>query len=221
MLEEMKINESDKKRIVDYIKENDLDFNINDNELFKFSIISSDDMVFHVYNYNEQFVLVKYDPKKDMQSNLQGDPGIIAYEYYYYKNIQQVIEQLSLYDNSIYKEWWTPLISSINIEFHTESYKDDWSNNIINNENYKIENNENYKYLIYEEKRNISVSSPFNLLHEVSMFNTYSPTNINKLYFEIHPIKLTEGKESNLVKILINNEEIMKEYINYRVDKKN
>ena len=43
---------------------------------------------------------------------------------------------------------------------------------------------------------------------------------MDKLYLEIHPICVLEGSESYLVKILINNEEIMKEYINYIVRRK-
>ena len=72
-------------------------------------------MFFNVYNYNEQFILVKYDPQKGFLA--QTDPGIMAYEYFYYNNLQQVIEQLSLYENSIYKEWWMPIMSSIDIKF--------------------------------------------------------------------------------------------------------
>jgi hypothetical protein len=46
------------------------------------------------------------------------------------------------------------------------------------------------------------------------------PEKIDKLYFEIHPVSTLEGRESYMLKILCNNEEIMKEYVTYRVIKR-
>jgi hypothetical protein len=45
-------------------------------------------------------------------------------------------------------------------------------------------------------------------------------SDMDRLYVEIHPISLKEKNESYLIKILINNEPVLKEYINYRVFKK-
>lgn len=45
-------------------------------------------------------------------------------------------------------------------------------------------------------------------------------TKVDKLYFEIHPISCQPGNESYLVKLLCNNEEVLKEFINYIVSRK-
>lgn len=214
------INDNDKKRLVDFINENQLDLGVVDNGISRFGITAPDGMIFFIYEYNNQYILVKYDPQKELQSIDSGNPGIMAYEYFYYQNMQQIIEQLSFYDNSIYKSYWEPITSTVDIPFIKESYISDWHKE-FNGDNWTIERwNEDYHYLVYNEKRKIKANSPFNILHEVSLFNSYSPTELDKLYFEIHPISLEMKKESYLVKVLINNEPILKEFINYKVTTK-
>ena len=61
--------------------------------------------------------------------------------------------------------------------------------------------------------------SPFNTLHEVSAFNNLQLEKIDKLYFEVHPISCVKKRESYLVKLLCNNDNTFKEYINYKVYK--
>ena len=61
------------------------------------------------------------------------------------------------------------------------------------------------------------MKSPYNTIHEVSPINQETYAVVEKLYFEIHPISCLEKRESYLLKLLINNEEVFKEYVNYIV----
>ena len=211
-MEEMKLKDSDKKRIIQYIKENELDYRISDGGIIRFHLIAEDDVVFYIHNYNEQYVMVKHEK--------YVKPGELPFNYFYYKNLQQVIEQLSFYDGKLPKIWWAPLKSTVDIGFNNEGYSDNWSKSyIINNKWSQLDWNEQYKYIVYNEERNIKVISPYNELHKTGYYDKVY-TELNKLYFEVHPISLMEGNESFLVKVLINNEEVLKEYINYQVRRK-
>lgn len=206
--DEFKTKDSDKKRIIEYITQNELDYKISDNGIFKFHLISDDGYMFQIYDYNDQYVVTKSDKSRH-------------FEYYYYKNLQQVLEQLAFYDNNLHKIWWEPIANAIDIGFYKEEYTDDWSKDFTTiDTNWTHIEEDQYRCAVYQKKTHIKVISPFNTLHEVSAFNTYKPDDMEKLYMEIHPISVKKGAESYLVKILINNEEIMKEYINYRVKRK-
>ena len=205
--DELKIKDSDKKRIIEYINQNELDYNISDGVIFKFHLISYDGYMFQIHNYNEQYLVIKSDKSG-------------KFNYYYYKNIQQVMEQLSFYDNNLHKIWWSSTTNTVDIGFCSEDYTDDWSKDFTKNENWSYIDENQYKCAVFEKKLRIKVISPYNTLHEVSELNTYSPDDMDKLYMEIHPISVKNKEESYLVKILINKEEIMKEYINYIVKRK-
>jgi len=218
--EEHSISESDKKRIIDYIKENDLDYMVSEeNHIFRFFITSYDRYLYQFLKYNEKYIVIKTDTK------LGGSGSPKSFRYSYYKNLQQVIEHLSYTDSSLYKVWWEVLDgigrpSSVNIGFIKEGYTDEWFKEFIKTNEWYGMDEEQYKCLVYEKKINIKVISPHNTLHEVSLFNDYAPTDMDKLYMEIHPISVQESNESYFVKILINNEEVLKEYIKYRVHRK-
>ena len=209
-LSDIKINESDKKRIVDYIKENELNYIISEeNDIFRFFITAQDKAFFQFLKYNEQYVVAK-------TMAICGQAP--TFQYFYFKNLQQVIEQLSLYDNNIPKVWWELLDgrgrnSTVDIVFVKENYTDDWSKEFLKNDWSQI-NEQEYKCLVYEKKVNIRIKSP----HD--KYDDYPGYDLQKLYMEIHPICVKEGSESYLVKILINNEEVLKEYLNYRVIRK-
>jgi hypothetical protein len=174
-------------------------------------------MVFYFYKYESNYILVRYDKTKD------GKPGQQAYEYYQFQNLQQILEQLKIYDNNIYKQWWYPTTNSTEIGFDSINYNDDWLKDFKEeNEYWSVKSEEDkYKYLTYNNP-NISpnIKSPFNTLHEVSPINDIQFTKVNKLYFEIHTISCQLGNESYLLKLLCNNEETLKEFINYIVSKK-
>jgi len=221
------INDIDKQRVIQFITENELDFTINDEGISKFNVVSNDGKTFFFYKYNEGYVVVKFDSAKEMESVLSNNPGIMSHEYFNFQNLQQIMEQLSYYDNNLYKTWWQILDGkdtnpqSINMTFDNKNYSDDWFKEFSIDEKWGEDTwNDEYKIATYQEKRNIKVISPHNTLHEVSLFNNYSPDDLDKLYFEIHPISLEDKNESYLVKILINNEPVLKEWINYRVFKK-
>lgn len=199
------ISESEIKRIIDYIELNELDMDPINNGIVKFSIKSFDDNIFTFFNYNENYILCKYDPKMDI-------PGEVPYQYYQYKSLPLLMEELKVYDESINKTFWTIDNDSIQIGFIKENYDDKWVEEFVQIDNYKIEENEQYKYIIYEDK-NLSpkLKSPY---------NDYGYNEVNKLYFEIHPISTIKRNESYLLKLLINNETVLKEYVNYKVSRK-
>lgn len=211
----IEINKSDIDRISTFIIDNELDYDIIDNSIIRYHIKSHDDMVFYFYNYNNNFVVVKYDKTKD------GKPGQQAYEYYQFNNLQQVLEQLKSYDDNIYKQWWYPTLNSAEIGFDSDSYIDNWFEEFKDGDFWNIDSDDNYKYITYNNP-NIkpNFKSPFNTIHEVSPINDLQYTEVNKLYFEIHPISCQSGNESYLLKLLCNNEEVLKEFINYIVSKK-
>ena len=212
----IELSKSDINRISTFILDNELDYDIIDNGIIRYHIKSYDNMVFYFYNYNDNFVVVKYDKTKD------DKPGQQPYEYFQFKNLQQVLEQLKIYDDNTYKQWWYPTLNSAEIGFDSNSYNDDWVNDFKEDtDHWNINSDDNYKYLTYNNP-NISpnIKSPFNTLHEVSPINNIQFTKVNKLYFEIHPISCQPGNESYLLKLLCNNEEVLKEFINYIVVKK-
>lgn len=53
-----------------------------------------------------------------------------------------------------------------------------------------------------------------------SPYNEYGYNEVHKFYFEIHPISVVRNNETYLFKLLINNEEILKEYVNYKVSRR-
>ena len=211
------INNNDKLRIINFIKENDLDLTPIDGGIIRFHVKSLDNMIFYFYTYENKFIIVKYDPTRD-----KDNPGSQAYEYYYYDTLAQVLEAIKFYDDSLYKKWWTETTNSAEIGFNKDSYKDDWFSEFQTDNSWDVEDSDTYKYLIYNNSSyKPKLKSPFNTLHEVSPLNMEPSYNVvNSLNFEIHPISCLDGAESYLLKLLINNEEIFKEYVNYIVTKK-
>lgn len=208
------ISQSDKERLLEFIKENELDYTPIDNGIVRFHTMSCDGMKFFFYKYNEEYVVVKYDPNKDDPNN----PGSIAYEYFNFKTLPQVLEQLSFYDNQIPKTYWSIIADSMEVGFDKDSYSENWYEEFITDDFYKVEDCDSYKTIVYSNSNyKPELKSPFNTLHEVSPINNESYTKVDKLYFEIHPISCQGGKESYLLKLNCNNEEVLKEYINYTV----
>lgn len=217
----MEIEKSDKERLISFIESNDLDYEISESPIFKFSITAADRMKFFFYKTDEKYVVTKYDSSKDKRLDEVDDTGEaeLPYEYFEFKNFTQVLEQLSLYDRQIIKEYWT-LCNGIDFNFKIENYDSKWADDIIS-ESYELKEYDNYHYLIYEnEQYKPHLTSPYNTLHEVSPLNKRSYTVMEKLYFEIHPESCIKKSESYILKLLCNNEDVLKEYINYRVSTK-
>jgi len=205
----------DKERIKQFIKDNDLDYNIVDEGITRYHIVAYDGIKFHFEMYNNNWVLVKYDPKKD---NID-DPGSQPFEYLQFESLTQILEQLSHHDKSISKTYWNLIQDSMEIGVY--NYSDGWYNDLIKDDNWIVEDMDKYKILTYSnDNYKPELKSPFNTLHEISPINQLTYTKCEKLYFEIHPVNLLEGSETYLVKLLCNNDEIFKEYINYMTFKK-
>lgn len=203
-----------KEKISEFIKRNDLDYNIVDNNITRFHIIDYNDNKFHFEQFDNRWILIKYDPKKDDINN----PGSSPFEYYQFENFNSLLESLLHNDKSIIKTYWNLIQDSMEIGVY--NYNDNWYNDYLG-ENWKVENMNTYKILSYtNDKYKPQLKSPFNTLHEVSPINSLTYTTCEKLHFELHPINLDEGNESYLVKLLCNNDQIFKEYINYVVYKK-
>ena len=209
--------ETIKNKVVEFINNNDLDYNIVDNQISKFSISAYDKMVFYIYEHEEKLILVKYDKDKDDINN----PASMAYEYFYFNDLNKLLESLMIYDKSITKRYWDFIANDINMGVNKQTYIDNWYEDIIN-ENFKLEDLDEYRFVYYESSEyNPSIKSPYNTIHEVSPLNpTPTYNTINKLYFEIHPICCENKSEKYVLKLLCNNDEVFKEYINYFVQTK-
>jgi len=214
------ISSNDKERLLQFIEENELDYKIEDGGIKKFNVIAVDGIRFFFYIVEGEYVIVKYDSGKDKD----GQPGLTPYQYFKFKTLPQVLEQLNHYDESIPKEYWYPTANSTEIGFDKNGYIDDWYNDFKPDDEFSnVEQIDDYSYLAYSNPNyNPQIKSPFNTIHEVSPLNQLedSYTEVNKLYFEIHPISCTKGDEKYLLKLLSNNEEVLKEYVNYIVTKK-
>ena len=210
------LSQSDKDRLSQFIKENDLDYTISENVISKFNATAYDGIKFFFYKYNEEYVIVKYDKNKD-----NGNPGSTAYEYFNFQTLPQVLEQLSYYDSQIYKCYWNTVADTIEMGVDVNSYNENWFNDFVGDDFWNTEDCGNYKTIVYNNPNyKPELKSPYNTLHEVSTINNIEYTKVDKLYFEIHPISCLEGRESYLLKLACNNEEIFKEYINYTVSGK-
>lgn len=209
------INEENKKRLIDYIELNDLDYIPVDNGISRFHILSEDKITFTIYDNEGKFIVTKYDSNKDT-----GKPGEQPFEYYNFNTFSEVLEQLKYYDDNLYKVYWQPTLESIEIGFDKDNHIDDWYSKYIVDDFYTIEETFTYKYIVYENNNySPELISPFNTLHEVSDFNSMELTKVDKLYFEIHPVSCKVKNESYYVKLQCNNEEVLKDYINYFVYK--
>ena len=95
------------------------------------------------------------------------------------------------------------------------------SENWENAEKWSERKDGEFPILIYEDfSVQPNLKSPFNTLHEVSEINQLVYEKVDKLYFEIHPKSLQKRNEKFLFKLLINNEEIFKEYASFDVIRK-
>jgi len=212
------IDDREKERIFQFIKESDLDYEIVDNGIIKPHIIAYDNQRFFFQKNEGKYIIIKYDKSKDKP----GTSG--AYQYFNLESVTQIMEQLKLYDEAIPKKFWEATSNSIDFPFDKENYKDDWYSELLKDEHYSIEEDLHCKYVVYSnDEYKPEMKSPFNTVGDDawgSILHESKPEKINKLYFEIYPVSTLEGNESYLLKILCNNEEVLKEYITYRVIKR-
>lgn len=208
------INNDDRNKLIQFINENDLDYTQIDNGITKPHLVSYDGYKLFFYIYENKYVLVKYDKDKDK-------PGKQAYEYFYFDTMPKMLEQLKHYDQSIHKIWWYTVTNSIDYPFDKANYKEDWFEEFTKDNFYSLDENIHCKYITYTNNNYKPViKSPYETLSEdawASMIHKSEPKNIDKLYFEIHPISTLEGAEKYEFKLLMNDDDLFKEYINYRV----
>ncbi len=208
------ISDKDKQRVLEFIKLNDLDYNIVDNSINKFHLSAYDGFKFFLFEFENKKVVMSLDPTKKDSS---GGPASNAYSYSYYETLTQLLEAVSHYDKSLEKCYWQCVLSD-DFSYDTANYNSEWLNDFIS-DGYVVEESNHYNYLVYENSSyKPLLRSPFNTLHEVSTINQKTYDRIEKLYFEIHPINTMT--ETYLFKLLCNNENTLKEYINYIVKSK-
>jgi hypothetical protein len=213
----IEISKEEKEKIIQFIKDNELDYTLIDNGIIRFHVMAHDGIKFFFYKYEDQYIITKYDGNKDKE----GPGGSNAYQHYPFKTLMQVLEQLSFYDKSLEKCYWQTTSNSIDIGFDQINYIDDWHSEFTTDDKYGLEDGGNYKFITYtNDEYKPELSSPYNTLDEVSPINNKSYTSVDNLHFEIHPISCLQGRESYLLKLQCNNEKVLKEYINYIVSSK-
>ena len=212
------ISQIEKDKLINFIKENDLDYNVVDGGISKFHLITYDNYKLFFYKFNNEFIITKYDPKKDNINN----PASIPYEYFNFKTFTQVLEQILYYDKQLSKNYWDTTSNTLEVGFDKDGYEDEWHKEFVSDdEHWGLEDSDLYKMITYNNPNyKPELKSPYNNLHEVSPINTETYTKIDKLYFEIHPVCCKCGREMYLLKLACNNEEVLKEYINYVVRSK-
>jgi hypothetical protein len=199
------LSENNKTRIKEFIEGNDLDYTITDNDISRYQLISYDGVTYYIQESDGNFILIK-------QSIVNGSE---KFDYLQYESLNKLLETLSIYDKQLEKIYWTIIMSDAEYGVDSQSYNEDWYSNIIN-EYYTIEERDPYKYLYYENfNYKPEIKSPHNTLHEVSPINSLSYNKLERLYFEIHPVSCKN--ERYILKLLHNDDEIFKEYINYYV----
>ncbi len=209
------ISKHNKDRIIEFINSSELDYDMFETDISQFRLTSYDGMEFSIYEDSQEFIVVKFDPNKGKEQIY--NPGVQAHQYFKFKTLPQILEQFKTYDDSLFKTRWSIIKDSVTEEFNQSNYKDDWFN-ILDSDQFQLVYSDKYKYLIYSnESIKPKLVSPLNTLHETSPINKRELTEVNKLYLEIHPISCQERKEMYFVKILSNNEDILKEYLNFRV----
>jgi hypothetical protein len=203
MLDNFNLNDKDKNKVIQFVDDNELDYHIIDDD--KFKLIASNSIVFTIGKYQDNYVVIKYNQELDT-----GDPINIPYEYYNFNNLNDVLIQFKNYDNGITKTYFIPISNVLDISIG--KIDDGWYNDLNLDNNWKVSMDDLGEYVYYENSNvKPKVKSPFNTLHEVSEINDIRYETIDKLYLELHSI----GDDTYLGKILCNNEEIMKEYVNY------
>jgi hypothetical protein len=213
----IEITKEDKDKIIQFIKDNELDYTLIDNGITRFHVMAVDGIKFLFYKHEEQYIITKYDGNKDSE----GPSGANAYKHYTFKTLMQVLEQLSFYDKSLENSYCSTTANTIDIGFDQINYIDDWHTDFTTDDKYGLEDDGKYKFITYTNNEyKPELSSPYNSLDEVSPVNNKSYTQVDNLHFEIHPISCLQGRESYLLKLQCNNEKVLKEYINYIVSSK-
>ena len=86
----IEITKEDKEKIIQFIKDNELDYTLIDNGIIRFHVMAHDGIKFFFYKHEDQYIITKYDGNKDRE----GASGSNAYKHFPFKTLMQVLEQL-------------------------------------------------------------------------------------------------------------------------------
>lgn len=210
-----KLGENELTRTLEFIKENDLDYQYVDNGIFRPYFITYDNKKIYLGKNEGMYIICTYDSEKDKP----GTNG--AWEWETVQNVMQIIERLKQRDESIYKVYWELTSNSIEVPFDKQNYNSEWHNEFNESEGYTKEEDSLCTYVVFEsDDYEPEIISPFNTVGLDSLgglLHNSKPNKLSKLKFEIHPIGTIPGNETYLFKLRCNDDESFPEHICYKV----
>ncbi len=211
---EAPLEQRDIDRILDFIKESDLDYEYVDNGVFRPFLMAYDSMKIHLHANEGSYWMSIYDKSKDK-------PGSVPYEWIRFGTLMQLMEALKHRDEGIYKQYWELTGNSMEVPFEKEGYREDWHEEFTDSEHYTTEEDSLCRYLVFEsDEWEPEIMSPWNTVGQDSLggfLHESKPTRLSKLRFEIHPIGTREGRETYLAKIRCNEDDMFPEHVCYKV----
>ncbi len=209
-----KLSENELTRTLEFIKENELDYQYIDNGIFRPHFITYDNKKIYLGKNENMYIICTYDPDKDR-------PGNNPWEWETVGNVMQIIERLKQRDESIHKVYWELIGNSIEVAFDIQNYNEEWHNEFIESDGYTKEQDSLCTYVVFEsDDYEPEIISPFNTIGSDSiggLIHNSIPNKLSKLRFEIHPIKTIPGNETYLFKVRCNEDETFPENICYQV----
>jgi hypothetical protein len=214
-MEMEKLGENEITRMLDFITENELDYQYIDNGIFRPYFTTYDNKKIYLGKNEGMYIICTYDPEKDK-------PGINgAWQWETIQNVMQIIERLKQRDESIYKVYWELTTNSIEIPFDVQNYNNEWHEEFKESEGYTKEQDSLCTYVVFESNDyEPEIMSPWNTVGSDSLggfIHDSKPNKLSKLRFEIHPIRTIPGNETYLFKIRCNDDENFPENICYKV----
>jgi hypothetical protein len=214
-MEMEKLSESEIKRLLNHIEENDLDYQYVDNGVFRPFLLAYDNTKYFLSKNEGSIVLTHYDSSKDKP----GSNG--AYQHTVHPNLMQVLEAITMRDMSLHKSYWELTSNSIEVPFDKSNYVESWHEEFLESDGYTKEEDSLCTYVVFEsDEYEPEIMSPWNTLGSDSiggLLHESRPNRLNKLRFEIHPIGTAPGSETYLFKIRCNEDDAFPENICYKV----
>lgn len=208
------LSDAEIKRVLDHIEQNDLDYQYVDNGVFRPFLMAYDSMKIQLHANEESYWMSIYDRSKDK-------PGSVPYEWIGFETLMQLMEALKHRDESIYKQYWELTSNSIEVPFDKSNYDERWHEEFAESDGYTKETDTLCTYVVFEsEDYEPEIMSPWNTVGSDSLggiLHESRPSRLNKLRFEIHPVRTAPGGETYLFKVLCNDDEKFPEHICYKV----
>lgn len=214
-METEKISESDLRRLLDHIEQNDLDYQYVDNGVFRPYLLAYDGTKYFMQKNEGSIVLTHYDPEKDRP----GQNG--AYHHTVHQNMMQVLEAITTRDRSLHKCFWHLTTNTIEVAFDSANYDESWHEEFAETDGYTKEQDSICTYVVFEsDDYEPELISPWNTVGMDSwggILHESRPNRLSKLRLEIHPVRTQPGRETYLAKIRCNEDEKFPEHICYNV----